>query len=85
MLERGWLSLEKVGYQIAKESTEPNDQGCPPEQHADTLAGAIEPQIFVEFLQGTRTSREPLDSDSAHEEAVWFPGKKEAHGAHSIT
>jgi len=41
-----------VGYKIPKESTETNEQGCPPEQHADTLAGAIKIQIFVDFLQG---------------------------------
>src|SRR5262245_7288653 len=42
-----------MGYEISEESTESNDQGYPPKQHADTLAGAIEPQIVIDFAQGT--------------------------------
>jgi hypothetical protein len=42
-----------MGYEISQESTEP--KGYPPKQHADTLAGAIEPQIVIDFAHPPKT------------------------------
>jgi hypothetical protein len=40
--------LEKARY----EKAEPNDEGTPPKQHANTLDGPIKSKIFVDFPHG---------------------------------